>query len=467
MMKTNVSTRKSMKIAIFPWFGLSAEIRCSSILGHSSLVQSSPVHWSGAVHSISRQNCLAYALLRLISLDLSIPFHSISVMDLSLPLLSVLVLAFLLLASQLSDQVQTHYGVLKPFFLVYCSCSSLSLFFIVILVHYYRTFRYAVCSVSEPLIQRRRSHSQSNLAANGNVNTTPDIVRTFSSYVEHHTGLTIRRLLTLIPPFTCLWVCANYCFNLALDYSDVAISLTLVQSSLIFVALMSWAIERKRPDLLHALFLLVCILGAVLITAGEWAFSASADSETTDHSWLGDLLSILSAIASSLYLIGYPLVMYRTGLLANFIWLGFIGLFSLSFNWIILLVLHYSGREPLSPFQSDDSSYPAVSASFLFVLFLSQSASSVCYNFFLNLGLLRISPLYMRLLTLLALPGSFLINFLFFGSHYSHWKLIGSAVIFVGFFGFVGRKIQLQAKQSAESISLVSQTHKLNSEADA
>lgn len=129
-------------------------------------------------------------------------------------------------------------------------------------------------------------------------------------------------------PLTVLWFCANYlfvctpsttlfrcrcvartwadvCQAIALSMTNIASSMSLEQSTTIFVFILSVLLLGEKVTWLKLGGVGVCIMGVVYIALGDQLADESGDSFTEGSALLGDALVIASAVAASTYMVTY------------------------------------------------------------------------------------------------------------------------------------------------------------------
>ena len=97
--------------------------------------------------------------------------------------------------------------------------------------------------------------------------------------------------------FTILWFCSNYFYNSGLANTSVTSSAVLCNTSSIFVFLFSLCLLKDtKADAVKALSVIFSFSGIVIVT-----FSDSQDDSGSKSRFLGNALSLLSAVFYGLY----------------------------------------------------------------------------------------------------------------------------------------------------------------------
>jgi len=345
--------------------------------------------------------------------------------------LSTFVVAMMVLASEISQKLQTSYGYKKPFFLTYFHTSFLSL----LVPAHYLSFRLGCHSddtrASEHLVQKPPTPP---VGHDNELDTDSSTLNGLSSQmmgsgvmyldaVHRSTGFPVRRLSLFAIGFMLLWFGANYLFTIALAMTSVASGLCLEQSTTIFVFVLSVVFLAEKATFWKVLSVGVCLLGVVLVGYGD---QMDAGPAAQSESVLGDVLVIACALAASVYMVAYKRYLRNLGLAAVTLWLGCIGLACLLLLWPGLILLHFTHLEAFE--------LPSVTP---FMIMLAGTLASFLFNYALNWGIAKTQPLFMRLVTVCSIPVGFVVDQLLNGWSTPHWaRIVGAVLVIIGFLLF-------------------------------
>ena len=196
----------------------------------------------------------------------------------------------------------------------------------------------------------------------------------------------------------------------SLEYTSVLISVVLVTTTPIWVALLEVFVLRARLTRGIIIGLIVALTGGILIS-----FSGEYTAGIQDNALLGAALSLTGALAVAVYLvIGRNL---RSSLaLLPYIWMVY-GIAAI----ILLIVVLFTGL-PLTGYS--DMGYLWVVCLAIFPQLIGHSS----FNYVLG----YLPATYVSLSTQLEPIGSAILAFLIFQEFPGPWQFVGSAVILVG-----------------------------------
>lgn len=198
----------------------------------------------------------------------------------------------------------------------------------------------------------------------------------------------------------------------SLEYTSVMVSVVIVTTSPIWVAVLEGIFLRVLPSRQVTIGLLVAIGGGLLIGMGGTSSSAPIQA---NRELIGGLLSLIGAVAVAVYLvIGRKL--RATLPIIPYIWLVY------GFGGIVLTVILVLTQMPIVGYTP--AAYLLLLAMALFPQLIGHSS--------LNYAVGYLSATFVGLLTQLEPIGSALLAFLLFGEVPQPVQIVGSAIILGG-----------------------------------
>lgn len=184
-----------------------------------------------------------------------------------------------------------------------------------------------------------------------------------------------------------------------------------------FVFLLSVLLLKETITVTKVVSVLLCVVGVIVLSIGD------ISSSKTSNPLLGNILTVFSAIFAAFYMVLYArLYTAKQSFVSVLIWLSCIGTNCLFIFWPILVVLNYYGFESITiPNES------------VLMLMLLGILGSFLFNLLLNYGIITVSPLAMRLVTLLSIPASFIISVVYYKQDKQFQQYCGAAMILLGF----------------------------------
>eukprot|EP00011_Vannellida_sp_DIVA3-517-6-12_P014290 CAMPEP_0114609456 /NCGR_PEP_ID=MMETSP0168-20121206/3098_1 /TAXON_ID=95228 ORGANISM="Vannella sp., Strain DIVA3 517/6/12" /NCGR_SAMPLE_ID=MMETSP0168 /ASSEMBLY_ACC=CAM_ASM_000044 /LENGTH=325 /DNA_ID=CAMNT_0001820375 /DNA_START=79 /DNA_END=1057 /DNA_ORIENTATION=- len=249
----------------------------------------------------------------------------------------------------------------------------------------------------------------------------------FLQFMRDATRIPIVRLVVYALPLTVLWFCANYFFAIALSMTNIASSMSLEQSTTIFVFILSVPLLGEKVTILKLLGVGICIMGVVYIAIGDQLADDKA-SFAEGSALLGDALVIASAISAATYMTVYTKLLRNLPLAIPAVnaLLGCIGIWNTLLFWPGLIILSVLGYEDYSMLSWEIAAVIVISA-----------LAAFAFNYFLNYGMILTSPLVMRVVIVLGVPCSFVVNAFLYGLGVFGWssvmRITGGALIIAGF----------------------------------
>jgi len=220
--------------------------------------------------------------------------------------------------------------------------------------------------------------------------------------------------------FCMFWFAANYFYNLGLVTTSVASSTVLSNTSAIFVFLIELLILREGFSVIKMIFVLVSFSGVLIITLSD-----RGSSSTEDHSYIGDIFSLVSSFCYGLYAT-YLKVKVPPEQEAYFKFSYFLGFVGLT-NMVVLLplfpIFHYAGIEPFSFPNKKALLFLAINA------FFGTFLSDYCWA----RSVVLLGSLITTLGMSLNMPISMVVSSLFEHMHFHPLYYVGTVCIFSAF----------------------------------
>jgi drug/metabolite transporter (DMT)-like permease len=197
----------------------------------------------------------------------------------------------------------------------------------------------------------------------------------------------------------------------SLEYTSVASSAALVTTNPVWVAFASAILLRERPGVFAAAGIALCVLGSVLIFAGESGLLSNTDSNPL----LGNTLALAGAVFASGYLLAGRALRSRISLLV-YVWLAYSAAAVL-----LLLALALTG---------DIAELPT-SKAWPFMVLLALGPQLIGHTSF-NWALRRVSATFVALAILGEPIGSASLAYLLLGERFTAAQFAGFLILLAG-----------------------------------
>jgi len=248
--------------------------------------------------------------------------------------------------------------------------------------------------------------------------------------------LTTGQTATLALMFCTVWFAANVTINMALAQTSVS-SVTILSSlSGLFTLVLGSIFSVEKFNMTKLVAVISSILGVILVSKADNDVIPTADlpplegpltPKVPQHPILGDILAIASAACYAIYTL---LLKAKTGdesRISMTLFFGFVGAWNILLFWPILLILNFSGLEPLEwPRSTELGIFLLINASITFVSDMLMMKS-----------MLLTSPLAVTLGLSLTIPLA-VVGDLFRGTAIGGFTFFAGAALVLGGFVAVG-----------------------------
>eukprot|EP01125_Pyxidicula_operculata_P017475 TRINITY_DN6117_c0_g1_i1.p1 TRINITY_DN6117_c0_g1~~TRINITY_DN6117_c0_g1_i1.p1 ORF type:complete len:255 (-),score=35.69 TRINITY_DN6117_c0_g1_i1:108-872(-) len=207
--------------------------------------------------------------------------------------------------------------------------------------------------------------------------------------------------------------------------TDIASVLSLSQCSVVWVFILSIIFLKEPVTYIKVVSIMACMGGGIIVGFSEGGPSASLPSSLT-QSIIGDIFIVASTVAAAVYLVLYKKFLLNLPIGGIFLFLSFIGFTSTSLFWPLILIFNAVEYETFAS--------PTLE---ILPWLLGRAFLMLGYNLLLNLTVMWTSPLFMRVVLMLTVPTSFIVDVVFIGTPFKWMKLVGAIFIVAGFLCFV------------------------------
>lgn len=298
-------------------------------------------------------------------------------------------------------------------------------------------------------IERRRLMRPSSI--DGRRPLSQQALKTPSSSRNPSPPLDLHQTARLALHFMIVWFMANYCLNLALKLTSVASATTLSSASGFFTLALGAMIGVEVFSFAKLGAVTMSFLGVLMVMRADvnvqdgdrTRFPGGGNpGQEAAMPFAGDSLALASALFYAVYVILLKFRIGREERISMPLFLGFVGIMSITLMWPIGLILHFTGLESLQlPYGKIE-----------WASILVNMAITVISDFAYLLAMLKSSPLVATVGLSLTIPLA-IIGDTLLGSHSGGTQAyIGSAVVLSSFvvIGLVDRTLAKRQQQQQQ-----------------